>query len=45
VIADWSSAGDLIMLDDAAFSGMAAGFLSAAGFRSGAGLTSAITAA
>ena len=45
VIADWSSAGDLIMLDDAAFAGMAAGFLTAAGFVSGAGLTSAATAA
>ena len=45
LIADWSSAGDLIMIDDAAFAGMAAGFLTAAGFRSGAGLTAAATSA
>jgi Ca2+-binding RTX toxin-like protein len=44
-IADWSSAGDLIFLDDAAFTGMAAGFLAASAFLSGAGLTAAATAA
>jgi hypothetical protein len=42
-IAGWSSAGNLIFLDDAAFTGMAAGFLAA--FLSGAGLTSAATVA
>ena len=45
VIADFSSPDDLIFLDDAAFPGMAAGFLAAAGFRSAAGATSALTAA
>ena len=45
VIADWSSAGDIIFLDDAAFTGMASGFLITAAFLSGAGLTSAATAA
>ena len=44
-IADFVSADDVIFLDDAAFSGMTAGFLSANGFLSGAGLTSAATAA
>ena len=45
VIADWSSAGDLIFLDDAAFTGMAAGTLAVSAFLSGAGLTAAATAA
>jgi serralysin len=45
VIADWSSAGDLIFLDDAAFTGMAAGFLAASAFIGGTGLTSAVNAA
>ena len=45
VIADWSSPGDLIFMSAAAFTGMAAGFLSAAAFLSGAGLTAAASAA
>ena len=44
-IADWNSPYDLIFLDDAAFTGMTAGFLAATAFLSGAGLTSAATAA
>ena len=44
-IADWYSPLDLIFLDDAAFTGMTAGFLAATAFLSGAGLTSAATAA
>ncbi len=43
-IADFVSADDVIFLDDAAFSGMNAGFLAANGFLSGAGLTAAATA-
>ena len=45
VIADFTSADDLIFLDDAAFTGMAAGFLAAASFLSGAGAVTALTAA
>ena len=45
VIADWTSGGDLIFLDNAAFTGMAPGFLAASAFLSGADLTAAATAA